>query len=1276
MPTKFKSKSKRSGKSDRALRRSKRNRQRSSQNAAPNPSRVEMLEARMLMSGDHLHELDWLPVPDATQMYEAAVIEGTSETAATVPLNDTFTLQSREGAAHTIYLDFDGHVTSNTYWNNGRGDFETQAYDFDGNVNSFSDAELQRIQNIWQRVAEDFSPFDVNVTTMDPGTDALTKTGGGDQEWGTRVVIGGSSYDWFGQGAGGVAYLNSFNWSTDTPAFVFEDQLGNGNEKFVAEAVSHEAGHALGLGHDGTSSTGYYRGHGSGDTGWAPIMGVGYSKNLTQWSKGEYNDANNGQDDLSRILSNGFGYRPDDHGDSNSTATLLTPSNGTIVGSGIIEQSNDFDAFSFITGGGYVSLDILPFERGPNLDVFASLYRGDGSLVASSNPTNSLAANIDVSLSAGTYYLHVSGEGKGDLSTGYSDYASLGQYTIHGEVNDAGPAISVNDVVVNESDGTATFTVSMSQASNQTVTVNATTSAGSASGSDFGGQSQTLSFVAGQTSQTFTVSIDSDLLVESNESFFVNLSNATGGATIDDEQGSGTIVDDDFMVNMMISDAVVNETTGMAVFTVSLSEANNHAITVDVSTDNNSATEGDFSGRTSTLTFGVGETTKTFEVAIHDDMTVEGTENFLVNLSNATGNVTIVDGGGVGTIMDDDVMSNVAISDVVVNEDAGTATFTISLSQANNHAISIDVSTSQGTANGLDFGNITRTVNFAAGETRKTVQVAIHDDATFEGDETFTVNLSNPTGNATITDGQGVGTIIDNELMSNVVISDAVINEDAGVAVFTVSLSQANNHPITVDVTTSLGTATGQDFADTTQTLTFAAGETTKTVEVAIHDDALLEGNETFFVDLSNVNGNASIEDGHGVGTIIDNEVAVMVSVSDAEVNEDAGVAVFTVSLSRASNQPVTVQVTTMAGSASDDDFSLLSETVTFAVGETTKTVEVAINDDDAVESSETFTANLSNATGNAAIERGQGTGTIIDNDIAVNVSISDATIDEDTGIAVFTVTLSQASNRTVTVDVETAADSAASDDFDSLSRTLTFEAGETSKTFEVAITDDQIVEDNETFHAVLSNATGNATITDGQGVGTIMDNDTAVDSSKPTVSVSDAIAAETNPRKWRKNPLRTTTMQFTVTLSAPSDKAVTVDYTTIGGTATAGVDFFANNGVLTFEAGETTKVINVKIIGDYVNEQHETLNLVLNDAVGATISDGEGKGTIIDNDGSRYKRLLARRVHRQIRHIQRHTASPETMGSMLSDQAVAIDQLLQNNQFNFRNVRKAWRNR
>ena len=205
---------------------------------------------------------------------------------ASVPA-DVFALHSLPSSTKVIYLDFDGHLMQNEYWNSTYkiGPFDNQPYDIDGNPAAFSDTEQARIFEIWQRVADDYAPFDIDVTTQDPGIDGLRRSSTNDTTFGSRVVI--TSSDWFaaandGKRIGGIALLNVFTSSTDHASYVFSGNLGSGNAKYVADATSHEAGHTLSLEHDGTSTAGYYSGHGS----WGPIMGTPYSRSVTQWSHG------------------------------------------------------------------------------------------------------------------------------------------------------------------------------------------------------------------------------------------------------------------------------------------------------------------------------------------------------------------------------------------------------------------------------------------------------------------------------------------------------------------------------------------------------------------------------------------------------------------------------------------------------------------------------------------------------------------------------------------------------------------------------------------------------------------------------------------------------------------------------------------------------------------------------------------------------------------------------------------------------------------------------
>lgn len=389
--------------------------------------------------------IDSKPEIPQDQVQEAtATVSGSGSTATIAATTDPFALHSKPGSNRVIYLDFNGYVATNTAWY--AGSLNAQAYDIDGNPGVFSAAELSNIKEIWQRVAEDFAPFDVDVTTQEPALDALRRTSSTDSQYGTRAVITRSMPQLCSQSCGGVAYVNVFPYYSSAtpdkyqPAWVFFDKLGNGYPKYVAEAASHEIGHNLNLNHDGNASTGYYSGHGSGATGWAPIMGVGYYKPVTQWSKGEYPGANNLQDDIAVIHAAGANLRPDDFANTIAGASPLAGTASAVAQSGLIERSTDVDTFAFTTGGGSVQITVTPDAVAPNLDVLLKVLDAQGNIKAQANPVDSLPAALTTTLASGQYFLQVEGVGKGDLTTGYSDYGSLGQYRITGSYTAGGTA--------------------------------------------------------------------------------------------------------------------------------------------------------------------------------------------------------------------------------------------------------------------------------------------------------------------------------------------------------------------------------------------------------------------------------------------------------------------------------------------------------------------------------------------------------------------------------------------------------------------------------------------------------------------------------------------------------------------------------------------------------------------------------------------------------------------------------------------------------------------
>ncbi len=364
---------------------------------------------------------------------QAAEPEPAQASSTSLDLSQTFLLHSRPNARRTIYLNFKGATLTNTAWVNGS--FQAPAFSLDNDLSRFSTQEQQMIQGIWRRVAEDYAPFDVDITTEAPSSSRLTRSSNADAVYGTTVLITRNE-GLYNCSCGGVSYIGVFNdvGNEYKPALVFYNQLSG--EKNLAEAVSHEAGHNLGLHHDGDDQASYYEGHGSGATGWASIMGAGYYQRVTQWSKGEYENANNQEDDLAIISRYGLPRRADDHGHTIGTATPLTVTTGnttTLTGSGVIERATDVDLFSFsASAGDLLALTVAPETYAPNLDVHIRLLDADGQLIAQAKPGAQLSASLKLTLSsAGTYYVAVRNSGHGDpLTNGYSTYGSLGQYTV------------------------------------------------------------------------------------------------------------------------------------------------------------------------------------------------------------------------------------------------------------------------------------------------------------------------------------------------------------------------------------------------------------------------------------------------------------------------------------------------------------------------------------------------------------------------------------------------------------------------------------------------------------------------------------------------------------------------------------------------------------------------------------------------------------------------------------------------------------------------------
>ena len=809
--------------------------------------------------------------------------------------------------------------------------------------------------------------------------------------------------------------------------------------------------------------------------------------------------------------------------------------------------------------------------------------------------------------------------------------------------DDETPTLSIDSPTVTEGDSGSvdmTFTVSLSPASTQQVTVDwADAGTGTAtSGTDYAAiTGGTLTFPAGTTSQTITVSVTGDTAAEPNETVAVSLSNPAN-ATIGTGTGTGTITDDDGAApSLSIDSPRVAEGDGGATdmtFTVTLSPASTQQVTVDwADAGTGTATSGtDYTAITGgTLTFPAGTTSQTITVSVTADTAAEPNETVAVSLSNPA-NATIGTGTGTGTIADDDggiddgdigAPSLSIDSPRVAEGDSGATdmTFTVTLSPASAQQVTVDwADAGTGTAtSGTDYAAIAGgTLTFAAGETSKSFTVAVTGDALDEADETVVASLSKA-GNATVSTATGTGTIVDDDGAPSLSIDSPSVAEGDGGATdmtFTVTLSAASGKQVTVDwADAGTGTATsGTDYAAFAGgTLAFAAGETSKSFTVAVTGDVLDEADETVVASLSKA-GNATVSTATGTGTIVDDDGAPSLSIDSPSVAEGDGGSTdmtFTVTLSAASAQQVKVDwadAGTGTATSGTDYAAVAGGTLAFAAGETSKSFAVSVTGDVLDEADETVVASLSNA-GNATVSTATGTGTIVDDDAPPTLSIDSPSVAEGDGGATdmtFTVTLSAASGKQVTVDWADAGSGTATSGTDYAAvagGTLTFAAGETSKSFAVSVTGDVLDEADETVVASLSNA-GNATVSTATGTGTIVDDD-----APPTLSIDSPRVAEGDGGA--------TDMTFTLTLSAASGKQVTADWADAGsGTATSGTDYAAvAGGTLTFAAGETSKSFAVSVTGDVLDEADETVVASLSNAGNATVSTATGTGTIVDDD-------------------------------------------------------------
>lgn len=686
---------------------------------------------------------------------------------------------------------------------------------------------------------------------------------------------------------------------------------------------------------------------------------------------------------------------------------------------------------------------------------------------------------------------------------------AIGSIQTDDQADPALPTLSIANIQVEEgAQGTLNLTLS-SAAANDVVVTYATVAVTANNSDDFVAAAGSITFSAGSLQETLVIETLDDATFEDSELFIVALTDLQGPAVLAVNSAVVTIDDNDVEPQVSVANLEIVEGTGSnrtETLTFTSNRLSSADITISYRTLGATATSGtDFLASSGSVTIPAGELEAFGSVVLVADGVDESNETFTYEIVDTQG-AGVAQASATILILDDDepALSNLSISNANALESDNTVQFVLSLSSVSSLDVSVDFQTLNRSAqSGSDFVGSTGQLIIPAGSTSISLFVSLVDDNVEEGVEQFDVTLTN-VNNAVLSDATGRASITDDDEPPtndpvDLSIADASATEgNSGQSQdlnFVVSVATSSSQPVSIDYATQPGSALADvDFAAASGTLTIAAGETTGLISVATIGDDNAEGTETFTLVLSNPVG-ATVVDNQALGTILDDEGAPSLAISAASVtegNSGSTSQTFTISLSNASTTAVTANYTTVNGSAlSGDDFSASSGSITIPAGEVQTQIAIAVVGDVLDETNETYSVSLSNPQ-NATLAVASAQATITDNDNPPSIGIDDVTRSEGDSPALVTVTLSGPSGKTVTVSYATENATAVSgSDYTTNSGTLTFSAGQVSKTVTVNLVDDNANEPEESLSVRLSSAT-NATIADDLGTITITDDDVA----------------------------------------------------------------------------------------------------------------------------------------------------------------------------------------
>ena len=843
-----------------------------------------------------------------------------------------------------------------------------------------------------------------------------------------------------------------------------------------------------------------------------------------------------------------------------------------------------------------------------------------------------------------TVFLQLSVPGGGAiLGTPSQATLTITNNDVAGTVQFSAAAYSVAE---NAASGLATITVTRTGGAASAVTVHYAAGPGGTAvdGTDYTAQAGDLTFGAGITGQTFTVPIIDTVSAEGNRTVALVLSSPGGGATLGAQKTATlTIVDDEVGFRFSQAGYTAGEGSASATITVLRTGPATLPVSVSVATDAPNTGSATPSGSLSTCTagadyravgptvlaFAAGQASRTFTVPLCQDQVVDGAKTVGLTLSGPSlGSFLGAPATAVLTLTDVDVAGAVRFSaaayTVAENVVGGLATITATRSGGMAGGVTVNYTIADGTAHDpADYtGSGSHQLVFPAGVTSRTFTIPVVDDAVVQSDRTVLLSLDSAESGATIGNPHtAVLTIVDNDRAGTVQFSAPTysVNESVpgGLATITVTRtgSTATSESVEYVVGHAGDTATDpQDYLAASATppspLVFPVGVGSRSFTFQVVRDLATdppEGNETITLVLQNPSAHIALgAQSTAVLTIVDEQATVEFSALTYGVTEGMASATITVTRTGGTTTAVTVPFAATADTAAAGlDFTPVAGTLTFGIGVASRTFTVPIANNSTVDGDRTVALALGTPTGPAILGAvPTATLTIHDNDAGGTLGFSSAAYGVTEGTPSVTITVLRAGGSAggVTVHYATTAGSALpGTDYSDVAGTLTFGPAVMSRTFTVPILNDSLADGPRTVALALDTPQGGGSLgTQAAATLTIADNEPTVRFSASSYAVGEGSAS----------------ISITVLRGGPTTGTVTVDYKTTNGSATAGSDYTTAAGTLTFGPGVTSRTFAVPVLADTVAEGSETVNLVLENPVGATLgSPSAATLTITDND-------------------------------------------------------------